>query len=141
MFYHQRPIYLQDTDAAGVVYFASIFSICHQAYEASLAAAGVPLVELLRSGPALPVVQAEAHFLQPLRCGDICQVQLVPRSWQTHRFAVNYQVFAKDAARDLPHVERLAATATTQHYCIDPKTRQRQPLPPALQTWYDRWAD
>ncbi|MDJ0549913.1 MAG: 1,4-dihydroxy-2-naphthoyl-CoA hydrolase, partial [Microcystis aeruginosa] len=32
---YERLIYLADTDAAGVVYFAHLLSICHEAYEFS----------------------------------------------------------------------------------------------------------
>ncbi|MBD2021122.1 1,4-dihydroxy-2-naphthoyl-CoA hydrolase, partial [Leptolyngbya sp. FACHB-36] len=42
-FVYSRTVRFSDTDAAGVVYFASALSICHEAYEASLAAVGVDL--------------------------------------------------------------------------------------------------
>ena len=42
-FTYSRQIYLSDTDAAGVVYFAKGLEICHQAYEESLAEAGISL--------------------------------------------------------------------------------------------------
>ena len=42
-FEYPRTIRFADTDAAGVVYFAQILSICHEAYEASLQASGIEL--------------------------------------------------------------------------------------------------
>lgn len=146
MFRYTRTLYLRDTDAAGIAYFASILSICHEAYEASLTAAAAPLADLLLQGDvAIPVIEASARFLQPLRCGDICEVQLVPQHWQAHRFAIAYQLYiaaehadgsAANSAQSKP-----AATALTQHYSIHPATRQRQPLPEALWRWYQLWAE
>lgn len=135
MFCHRRPIYLSDTDAAGVIYFASIFPICHEAYEASLAAAGIPLSKLLQTNTAVPIVRAEAQFRQPLRCGDRCRVQVRPHSWQSHGFSVDYQLIL-----DGPKQDTLAATAMTQHCCIEPKTRQRRELPLEMAAWYQQWA-
>lgn len=42
-FYYTRIVHFQDTDAAGVIYFANILAICHEAYEASLAAFNINL--------------------------------------------------------------------------------------------------
>jgi len=40
-FTYRRTIRFADTDAAGVVFFPNYFSICHEAYEESLAADGI----------------------------------------------------------------------------------------------------
>ena len=50
MFDYRRRIYLGDTDAAGVVYFAKGLEICHEAYEESLAKAGINLNQMIREG-------------------------------------------------------------------------------------------
>ena len=42
-FYYRRIVHFQDTDAAGVVYFVNVLAICHEAYEASLAAFDINL--------------------------------------------------------------------------------------------------
>ena len=44
-FVYTRSIRFHETDAAGVVYFANVLVLCHEAYEASLAAAGIDLGE------------------------------------------------------------------------------------------------
>lgn len=68
---HRLRVRLRDTDAAGVVYFASQLDMAHAAYEAWLAAAGVDFAALV-TGPSasLPVVHAEIDFTGPLRVGD-----------------------------------------------------------------------
>ena len=40
-FVYHRTIRFADTDAAGVVFFPNYLTICHEAYEESLAAAGI----------------------------------------------------------------------------------------------------
>ncbi|NJO96449.1 MAG: hypothetical protein HC764_10845 [Pleurocapsa sp. CRU_1_2] len=58
-----RRIYLSDTDAAGVVYFAKGLEICHQAYEESLIWGGISLKQMIQEGKiALPIVHAEIDF-------------------------------------------------------------------------------
>ena len=42
-FYYTRIVHLQDTDAAGVVYFVNVLAMCHEAYEASLVAFDINL--------------------------------------------------------------------------------------------------
>ena len=130
-------ICLADTDAAGVVYFSRLLEICHRAYEAALAAAGIELAIFLEreSTTAVPITQVEARFLAPLRCGDrlIVEVSSVPVA--ADRFAVDYRLLL-DAS------DRTVAIARTIHTCIDPHQRRRRDLPINLQTWVaDRASD
>lgn len=125
-FVYYRTIRFKDTDAAGVVYFANVLSICHEAYEASLAEAGVELKTFFGKGElAVPILHADIDFRQPLHCGDQISVHLVATAMDEHRFAVNYQISTTD---------RPAATAQTTHICIT-RDRRRCPLPPQLQQW------
>jgi hypothetical protein len=52
-FSYVRTVRLADTDAAGVVYFARTLSICHEAYEAALAAARSAAPHLPAEEPGL----------------------------------------------------------------------------------------
>ena len=130
MFNYRRRIYLDDTDAAGVVYFAKGLEICHQAYEESLAEADINLNQMIREGQtALPIVHAEIDFLRPLFCGDRIQVSLEPNLISSSEFAIAYQIFAID------NLERVLVEAQTRHVCINPRLRQRIDLPAAMLKW------
>jgi 1,4-dihydroxy-2-naphthoyl-CoA hydrolase len=121
-FRYDYTIQFRDTDAAGVVYFASILSICHIAYEASLIESGINLKSFVNNPEfAVPIIHASADFYKPLYCGDLITIELTPRSIDNYRFEVNYQLGA--------------ATAITRHVVIDPSTRQRKELPPILTEW------
>jgi 1,4-dihydroxy-2-naphthoyl-CoA hydrolase len=128
-FNHRYTVQFRDTDAAGVVYFANLLSLCHGAYEASLITAGINLKSLIsESDFALPIVRTEANFFHPLRWGDAIDIRLTCEQLTSAKFAVNYQIFKPD--RDI-----LLATALTIHIAIDPQTRSRQDLPSYLVSW------
>lgn len=123
-------ICLADTDAAGVVYFARLLEICHRAYEAALAAAGLELGQFLGRDAklALPIVRVEGRFFAPLYCGDEAIVGVAPTALDACRYGVDYQIFS-------PRQDAPAAIARTEHACIDLYQRQRQPLPEDLRAW------
>ena len=121
-FNYKYTIQFRDTDAAGVVYFANILSICHIAYEASLIASGIDL-KLFVSNPefAVPITHTSADFFKPLYCGDRITIELTPRSIDSCRFEITYQLGS--------------ATVITKHVVIDPDTRKQKKLPEIMINW------
>ena len=132
-FDYSRRVYLGDTDAAGVVYFARGLEICHEAYEESLAIAGISLQQMLREGKiALPIIHAEIDFLRPLFCGDRLQVNLVANQVNASEFAIAYQIFTA------PNLDQVLVKAQTRHVCINPQDRIRVDLPLAILNWLNK---
>ncbi|MCW6051665.1 acyl-CoA thioesterase [Lyngbya sp. CCAP 1446/10] len=129
-FTYTRTVRFQDTDAAGVVYFANVLAMCHEAYEASLAASGINLKEFF-SNPqaALPVIHATVDFYRPMFAGDRLTIQLTPKQIAGDEFEIAYQVFSGEVAG------RSAAKALTKHVCIDAVTRTRKQLSEDLMQW------
>ncbi len=161
MIYH-RTIRFADTDAAGVVYFATLLSICHEAYEDAIARTSIDLASFFsgnfrdkpgnKSGNtttentsksaapiAIPIAHAEIDFRHPLHCGDEIAIAI---DWQPH--------LPPDPNRDTTRepseftiaytvylADRTAARAQTRHVCIDRQTRQRRPIPAALRRCFD----
>lgn len=133
-FIYDRTVRFQDTDAAGVVYFANMLSMCHEAYEASLEAAGVDLKTFF--GPsdlAMPIVHASVDFLKPMFCGDHLKIHLKAQHLHATRFEIAYQIYHEDAP------ETLLSKAVTRHACVQVGKRSRQcvPLPPLMLQWLD----
>jgi 1,4-dihydroxy-2-naphthoyl-CoA hydrolase len=129
-FSYQRTIHFSDTDAAGVVFFANFLALCHEAYEESLAAAGIDLTTFFADhGVVVPIAKSEASYLRPLRAGDKVLVTVTPESISENSYALKYEVVKLDAAK------KTAARVRTEHVCISSKTRERLALPPALATW------
>ena len=129
-FSYNRTVYLADTDAAGVVYFASVMNMCHEAYEESLAHVGINWQQLLtNSMVAIPIVHAEVSFFRPMFCGDQLIVKLVPTQISEHKFSIDYQIFSTTSTN------KPLAQGNTQHICINAQTRSRVNLPDFLIQW------
>ncbi|PSN18338.1 1,4-dihydroxy-2-naphthoyl-CoA hydrolase [filamentous cyanobacterium CCP5] len=128
-FSYSRTIRFHETDGAGVVYFANVLVLCHEAYEASLAFVGIDLQRFFDGqGLAYPIVHASIDFRRPLRCGQEVLIDLAPHQQQESHFEVQYH---------LTHDARTVGSALTRHVCIDAQ-RQRSPLPPEILGWIQR---
>ncbi len=127
-FTYKRIIRFGDTDAAGVVYFANVLSICHEAYEASLIAANINLKAFFDNpAAAIPIVHADIDFFRPLFCGDEINISLQPQQLRSDRFEIIYQILGKN--------EQLMAKAVTRHVCINPSSRTKQELSQEILLW------
>ncbi|MBD2099378.1 thioesterase family protein [Leptolyngbya sp. FACHB-261] len=129
IFHHPRTVRFEDTDAAGVVYFANFLKMCHEAYEESLAASGIDLKLFFRSGPtAIPIVHASVDFLKPIFCGDQLTIALTAEQFSGDTFTITYAI-----STGLP--ESAVGKALTRHICIDPGSRTRKALPEEIKHW------
>lgn len=127
---YDRRIRFSDTDAAGVTYFANYLSICHEAYEDAVAAAGIELNRFFGDeGIIIPISNARADFLRPLACGAEVEVEVTPQQVKEDTFFIDYELFVLGTER------KLAARAKTAHVCLDAVTRKRTPLPERLVEW------
>lgn len=127
---YQRTIHLRDTDAAGVIYFANLLHLCHEAYETCLGEQGFHWQQLLERGDiAIPIVHGEITCLQPIRWGDRLTIQLFPvlHPHKPSQFTVQYQFFNEASI--------LVATGSTKHIAISRGDRQRCAVPEILEKW------
>lgn len=134
-FIYHRTIRFQDTDAAGVVYFANTLAMCHEAYEESLMASGIQAQQFFGDRAiALPIVRATVDYFRPAFCGDRHEIRLSPALQSDHKFEIHYEI------RDREDRERLVSQAMTHHVCINPVNRQRQSLPQEVLDWLMQWS-
>lgn len=133
-FAYKRTIRFQDTDAAGVVYFANVLNICHEAYEDSLVESGIELKSFFQSPlTAIPIVHASVDFFKPMFCGDKQIIYLTSQITSKNTFTINYEIFSADDST------RLLSKAVTKHVCIDSINRARKELPFDLVRWLNQW--
>ncbi len=132
-----RTIRFAETDAAGVMYFANLLTLCHEAYEAALANAGFDLrLFFSRDGDvAVPIVHTSADFYQPMMCGDAIAVHLSSVQLSPHSFEISYEIHPQTQPAKPTKPQKPIATALTRHVCINPQRRDRQPLPAQLAQW------
>lgn len=127
-FVYSRTVRFSDTDAAGVVYFANVLSICHEAYEASLLAASIDLRLFFNNSEiAIPIVHAAVDFFRPMYCGDRLLVHVTAGQLTEHKFEVNYQILSIE--------EALISKAMTRHVCIHPVSRSKIPISLEVDRW------
>lgn len=128
-FIYHRTVYFQDTDAAGVVYFANVLSICHEAYEASLAASDINLKDFFTNpSVAFPIVHANVDFFRPVFCGDKLEISLIPQEISVNKFEINYEIMVSEV---------VVAKAITRHVCIDVNSRNKQDLSGEIMQWLE----
>ncbi len=129
LFTYNRTVRFQDTDAAGVVYFANVLAICHEAYEESLGASGINLKDFFTNpSVAFPIVHASVDFFRPMFCGDNLLIRLMPQQLSGDRFEITYEVMV---------TEVMVAKTITRHVCIDTSSRSKRQLPEEIREWLE----
>ncbi|HEY9818957.1 MAG TPA: thioesterase family protein [Candidatus Obscuribacterales bacterium] len=135
---YRRTVRFRETDAAGVVYFANVLAMCHDAYEASLAEAGIDLPAFFcYPKVAFPITNATVDFFQPMFCGDRQIIQLSPRQLGSSEFETLYEIFIDPGEEPAPMT--CVARASTRHVCINAIARAKASLPPEVLQWLRRW--
>ncbi|BAZ15601.1 thioesterase superfamily protein [Calothrix sp. NIES-4071] len=130
-FIYHRTVRFQETDAAGVVYFANILKICHEAYEESLEVSGIILKEFFTNSPvAYPIIHANVDFFRPISCGDKLKIRLIPQKLTEEQFEIEYEIIIADL---------VASKAITKHVCIDTATRKKRQLSEAINKWLQEY--
>lgn len=128
-FTYNRTVRFQDTDAARVVYFANILSICHEAYEESLEASSINLKDFFTNpSVAFPIVHASVDFLRPMFVGDKLLISLIPQKLGVEKFEITYGISVGEV---------VVAKAITRHVCIDVSSRSKRELPDEIIQWLE----
>ena len=103
---------LQETDHAGVMFFAHLFAHAHDAYAWLMESLGFPLHKIIEAGDYhIPLTHAEADYLAPMRHGQSVQVMIDTERLGNSSFTLKYEFHSDDG---------LCARASTRHVVIDP---------------------
>jgi acyl-CoA thioester hydrolase len=123
-FTHPVRVYYEDTDAAGVVYYANYLKFMERARTEWLAARGPSLAELEGDHAIVFVVtRAEVEFRAPARLGDLLAVgvDVVP---QGRSRCV--------ARQDIRRGDEIVVAATIMLACVDRTTFKPRRMPANL---------
>lgn len=130
---YQRTIRMADTDAAGIVYFANYLSLCHEAYEASLADAGINMQDFFGGTDLIvPISKSTAEYLRPLQCGEQISIAIESKPVSENSFTIDYTITR------LTPPAKVAARVQTTHVCTSRSQKTRAPLPANLAAWVER---
>ncbi|MBW4480262.1 MAG: acyl-CoA thioesterase [Tolypothrix brevis GSE-NOS-MK-07-07A] len=128
-FTYNRTVRFSDTDAAGVVYFANVLSICHEAYEASLEASSIKIKDFFsNTSVAFPIIHADVDFFRPMFCGDKLTISLIPQKVGVEKFEIAYEIVVDDV---------IVAKAITRHVCIEASSRSKRELSGEIIKWLE----
>ena len=122
---HAYQVRLHDTDAAGVIYFASLLRIAHEVFERFMGDSGLEIGQLLDTVPyLLPIVHAEADFAAPIKLGTRLQVRFSVQRLGAASFSTRYE-FADESGQRV-------ATAEIVHAAIDRRSGSKTKVPAPL---------
>ena len=120
-------VYLEDTDAQGVVYNASYFRFMERARTECLRAAGVDHDELLRAfGISLVLSRIETRFIAPARLSDLLCVTAEISDVRGARMTFTQAVFRGDERGDL------LCDGTAEVACMDLSANRPKRFPKTL---------
>jgi acyl-CoA thioester hydrolase len=118
-------VYWEDTDAGGVVYYASYLRFLERARSEWLRALGVDQVRLMRDERLqFVVVEANVRYHRPAKFDDELRVSVTLESLRGASIAMGQEV---------RRGEELLVSATVRAACLDADTLKPRPLPKALQ--------
>lgn len=115
-FKNRVTIRLQDTDAAGILFFASQFVYAHETYEKMMESIGVSFAHILDNEPYLiPLVHAEADYSKALRVGQPLDVELTVEKIGTTSFTLAY-VFKSENGETVGSCKTVHVTASKSDF-------------------------
>ena len=120
-FFWPVRVYYEDTDAAGVVYYANYLKYLERARTEWLAAAGVALSELEDEHRTVFVVhRLEIDYRRPAHLGDSLKVSLLPGERSRVRLVVSQEILRGD---------ELISSARVTLACLDKRTWRPVAIP------------
>ena len=132
----KRTVRFGETDSAGVVHFLELFKWCHEVWEESLEKYGIDLQEIFPTSQsntkqldiALPVVNCEANYFQPLYVGDSIKIELYPEKINDYSFKIRFK---------LKKNGELIGLIKMQHFSINAITREKCSLSNQINIWLE----
>ena len=117
-------VYYEDTDAAGVVYYANYLKYLERARTEWLAAAGVTLSALeIEHNVVFVVHRLEIDYRRPARLGDSLTIGLAPVERTRVRFVV---------AQDILRNDELISSGRVTLACLDRRTWRPVVIPECI---------
>ncbi|MBC7421612.1 MAG: acyl-CoA thioesterase [Bdellovibrio sp.] len=122
----QANIKFHQADPAGIMFFANVFTLAHDAYEAFIQTCGFTWKEwFLDNKYLIPIRHTEADYLRPFLAGETYEIQVRVIEFSSSSFRLQYD-FLQGAHKH--------AVVRMVHTCIDPKTFQKSNLPDVVKT-------
>jgi acyl-CoA thioester hydrolase len=119
-------IYYEDTDAAGVVYYANYLKYMERARTEFLKEKGIDVAEHHKRGILFAVVDVNMHYKRPAKLGEIISVTTEIAGMTNVTITIKHQVLRRDT---------LLVEAIVRLACIDINGKPRR-IPPEFSSLY-----
>jgi len=119
-----RPLFA-DTDAAGVVYYATFLRYLEEARTQAVESVGVSMAAEVAAGALYPVTHVSIDYQSPAVYGRAVCIATEVTEIGRARFRLDHRVFDVGGGQAL-------ARATVWLACIDAQTRRPRRLPPTM---------
>lgn len=127
MFQRTTSVYLQSTDATGVIYFTELQRFAIETFEEYLQSKQHHLGKLIaESSYLMPIVHVEADYSAPIRVGDVLTITLEVARQGTSSFTLEYRLRHKQTQVEAGRVQIV-------HVTVSKETCTTIPLPEELQ--------
>ena len=118
-------VYYEDTDLAGIVYYANYLRYFERARTELLRDKNISLVDYLKKGVVFAVVRATVDYILPAVYGDRLVIETRVDDVKNISFTVHYLVKRK-------YDDRLIATGSTRMACISSGRKKPIRIPPEI---------
>jgi 1,4-dihydroxy-2-naphthoyl-CoA hydrolase len=130
MFTCKTHVRMNDTDAAGVIYFANQFRIAHEAFEHFLDSVNLGVAHMLDNTEyRFPIIHAEADYKAPLKVGDALTIHMSVDRIGDSSVALAFQI--------LDRLGKEVGTVKIVHVAVDKATWKKRPLPRELKNVFE----
>ena len=121
---------MNDTDAAGVIYFANQFRIAHEAFEQFLDSVNLGVAHMLDNTEyRFPIIHAEADYRAPLKVGDALTINITVDRIGDSSVSLGFQILDRHG--------KTVGSVKIVHVAVDKATWKKCPLPQELRDVFE----
>ena len=126
MYKYQANILMHHTDAAGIIFFTSLFELAHDCYESFLDP-DFSLASVIEQGEILmPIVHAQADYNSPIKLGQKLTIEMNLNKTGTTSFELGYK-FRNESSK-------IAAEVAITHVVLQMNTWKPIEIPDTLKS-------
>ena len=134
VFKNKLAVRLQNTDAAGILFFANHIVLAHETYEKFMEQIECSFANILEKEPFLVlIVHTEADFSKPAAVGDRIDIEMQIMDIGSASFTLEYRLLASDGSE--------ISRCKTVHVATDKTSGKKIPLPARLRSSLENFRD
>lgn len=131
MFTVKRKINFYDCDAAGVLFFARIYELCHSAYEELIESFNLKEDYWNNDEYIVPIIKSEALYHKPLKYSEVVSIEIKVAQLKSSSFELNYE--CRNAKGEITNKVK------TIHVFVDKKSWKKIKMPANILSGFNKY--